>query len=433
MRSLGIGYAGLQMFCGIMDLPKCVTKTFYNTIVGYIRRATELVAKESMNRAAMEESLITGAGIDNFNGEIAVSGDGTWQKRGFSSLHGVATLIGMKTGKVIDIIVKSSYCKVCEFLKKNQDENTEDRRKQHEAVCESNHAGSAGKMEIGGIVEMFQRSVQLHQLKYVNYIGDGDCKTYKGIVDSQPYGLDITILKKECIGPIQKRMGNRLRNIKKAKKGFGGRGKLTANLIDKLTTYYGLAIRRNCNSVEDMRNAIWATYQHKCSTDKNPKHNYCPPGSESWCLWQRANAEGNLNTFVHESPLHPDVQAAIKPAYEELATAELLERCLGGFSQNRNESLNSKIWRIAPKTSFCGSEIVNIAAYFAACTFNDGASNILQILKQLNILIGPKTLEWSETSNNIRVTAADRRASLSTKEGRIEIKRKRKATEDLNT
>ncbi|XP_076664576.1 uncharacterized protein LOC143366957 [Andrena cerasifolii] len=269
----------------------------------------------------------------------------------------------------------------------------ENLRKQHESVCESNDAGSAGKMEVDGIVEMIQRSVQLHQLKYVIYIGDGDCKTYKGIVDSQPYGPDITILKKEYIGHIQKRMGNRLRNIKKAKEGLGERGKLTANLIDKLTKHYGLAIRRNYNSVEDTRNAIWATYQHKCSTDKNSQHNYCPPGSESWCLWQRAKAEDNLNTFVHELPLHPDVQAAIKPTHEELATAEHLERCLGGFSQNLNESLNCKIWKIAPKISICGSEIVNIAAYFAACTFNDGASSILQILKKLNILIGPKTLE----------------------------------------
>lgn len=93
--------------------------------------------------------------------------------------------------------------------------------------------------------------------------------------------------------------------------------------------------------------------------------------------------------------------------------------------------INSKIWKIAPKTVFCGSEIINIAAYFAVCTYNDGASNVLEILKQLNIIIDPMSLKWSEMSNDIRVAAADRRNLLSTKESRIETRMNRKAVEDL--
>lgn len=85
----------------------------------------------------------------------------------------------MNTGKVIDVIIKSSYCKVCEFLNKSKDEDIDDRRKQHEAVCQCNHAGSAGKMEVDGIIEMFHRSLLLYQLKYIQYIGDGDSKIYK--------------------------------------------------------------------------------------------------------------------------------------------------------------------------------------------------------------------------------------------------------------
>lgn len=116
MRSIGVGLSGLEAFCGIMDLPKCITRTYYNKILTYIRNATEMVAKASMSRAAMQEALQTPGCMENDDGGISVSGDGTWQKRGFSSLHGVATLIGVRTGKVIDVIVKSSYCKVCEYL-----------------------------------------------------------------------------------------------------------------------------------------------------------------------------------------------------------------------------------------------------------------------------------------------------------------------------
>jgi len=63
-------------------------------------------------------------------------------------------------------------------------------------------------------------------------------------------------------------MGTRLRNLKKNTKGLGGKGKLTGRLIDDLTLYYGLGIRRNTDSVENMRKEIWATLYHKLSTDK---------------------------------------------------------------------------------------------------------------------------------------------------------------------
>lgn len=57
----------------------------------------------------------------------------------------------------------------------------------HEASCTLNHKGSSGKMEVDAVVEMFKRSETLHGVKYVNYIGDGDSKTYTGIVNAAPY------------------------------------------------------------------------------------------------------------------------------------------------------------------------------------------------------------------------------------------------------
>lgn len=53
----------------------------------------------------------------------------------------------------------------------------------------------------------------------------------------------------ECVGHVEKRIGTILRNLRKMKK-LGGRGKLTENLIKKLSTYYGLAIRRNVDRIE---------------------------------------------------------------------------------------------------------------------------------------------------------------------------------------
>ena len=73
----------------------------------------------------------------------------------------------------------------------------------------------------------------------------------------------------ECTGHVQKRMGTRLRKLKKERgkkllkdgKTMGGRGRLTDKKIDMLASYYGNAIRGS-TTVPDMKNAIWAIFYH---------------------------------------------------------------------------------------------------------------------------------------------------------------------------
>jgi len=58
---------------------------------------------------------------------------------------------------------------------------------------------------------------------------------------------------------------------------------LTNGMMVKLSTYYGLAILRNSDSVEEMKKSIWATFYHLISTDENPQHLNC---SILWCKYQ---------------------------------------------------------------------------------------------------------------------------------------------------
>ncbi|KAL7287162.1 hypothetical protein TKK_0018596 [Trichogramma kaykai] len=269
--------------------------------------------------------------------------------------------------------------------------------------CNATHEGAAGNIESGAVLSMFKRSIDLHKVRYAYYIGDGDSKTYSTVVNAKPYEK-FEVHKKECVGHVQKRMVTRLRDwvkntveeqqtkdVKKnnSKKIHGGKGKLTGKLINKLTVYYGLAIRRNYESVENMRNAIWATYEHYSSTDEQPHHEKCPQGSESWCPWQRASAEKSLKKFKHDyKPFPDDVLAAIKPIYKELSSDKLLEHCVGGFTQSNNESYNQLIWKITPKILPAGSKIVEIAAYTAACMFNRGTEALLAIMYSMGIKLG---------------------------------------------
>ena len=43
------------------------------------------------------------------NDKLIVSGDDSWRRRGFSSLQGISSVIGLNTGKVIDVSIKSSF------------------------------------------------------------------------------------------------------------------------------------------------------------------------------------------------------------------------------------------------------------------------------------------------------------------------------------
>lgn len=131
---------------------------------------------------------------------------------------------------------------------------------------------------------------------YIEYLGDGDSKRFASVLESNPYGYEYPVQKLECIGHVQKRMGTRLKNLKlKAGKTnqtegktIGGRNRLTDAAILSIQKYYGLAIRRNTNSLKDMQRAVWAEYYHLLSSNDNPQHGICPKGSTIWCMYQKA-------------------------------------------------------------------------------------------------------------------------------------------------
>lgn len=298
---------------------------------------------------------------------------------------------------------------MCEFWKsKKSTVEFEEWEKSHEKECCANHTGSSGKMEMDAILEMFQASQQKYGVKYTNYIGDGDSKTYSNIINANPYG-DTPVHKKKCIGHVQKRMGSRLRQVKTKTKGLGGKDKLTGKMIDKLTVYYGLAIRRHCDSVENMRTAIWSTYNHYSSTEQKPNHGQCPNGEDSWCSHQRAKASNQLVTYKQDyQPLPSDVLTAIKQIYEALSEEDLLERCVGGFNQNSNESLNQLIWKISPKNLNTSSTTGQLAAYIAASIFNEGIKALLKILNELGVNSGSNMHRFAEKKDKQRISISQK-------------------------
>ncbi|KAE8741785.1 hypothetical protein FOCC_FOCC012693 [Frankliniella occidentalis] len=434
-RLLGIAHSGIAFFCGLMDLPPPVDKNWYLTVSRSLLSVIQNVAERCMMKAAEEEKSETVWKKVFQNPQyVSISNDGSWMKRGFTSLFGIVAVIGQLSGKVIDIIIKSAYCKVCEAMEKKEGTaEYEEYVNEHWFECAANHEGSSGKMEVTGTVQMFERSVETRGVYYKNFIGDGDSKTHKAVVEANPYGDDCPVVKKECVGRVHKRMGTRLRNCVKNTKGLNGAGKLTGKEIDKLSDYYGRAIRNDPDDPQKMHDAIWATFYHRFSTDRKPMHHLCPPGEDSWCGYQKAIAKNE--TFKHTPKFRPPdaakkIEQAIKPIYTDLTKRELLERCTGAHTQNNNESFNSLVWNIAPKTKFSGNVHVETAAYLAVCNFNEGCNTILAVLKEAGITVGQRCADECGKRDEKRIASATRKTAAATKEARIALRQARIDAQD---
>ena len=171
----------------------------------------------AMNDAAIE---VRGENPDLLT-LCGVSCDGTWQRRGYSSLHGCVTTLSIDTGKCLDVEVLTKVCHGCQRIAREKDASKKaDMVEKHS--CKMNYKGSTPAMETEGIKRIFARSETTRQLQYTEYFGDGDSKAYSEI---EHVYHNVQVEKKECVGHAQKRVGTALRKLKKENKGIGGKGK----------------------------------------------------------------------------------------------------------------------------------------------------------------------------------------------------------------
>ncbi|GFU98693.1 uncharacterized protein TNCV_4680301 [Trichonephila clavipes] len=97
---------------------------------------------------------------------------------------------------------------------------------------------------------------------------------------------------------------------------------LRRKLFVKMKSYYGSAIRRNHSSVQNMRQAIWAIFLHKLSTDEYPQHGFCPIGEDSWCGFKK-KAEASGKSYKHKNSLPVAVVEAMRPIFRDLSHPDL--------------------------------------------------------------------------------------------------------------
>ncbi|KAJ8969611.1 hypothetical protein NQ317_001975 [Molorchus minor] len=210
--STGSTYTHSAEFFSILDIPTISANMFYQ-----VQRELSEVWKDSLwysmkeageeeKRAALERGDIDVAGVPC----ITVYLDGGWSKRSYGHTYnaasGVAVIIGKHSGRLLFLGVRNKYCSICA-----RSENVGQDSPQH--VCFKNWAGSSAAMEQDIIVEGFNNSLTMHEVKYSKFIADGDSSVYAKIKEKVTYGSEV--VKVECMNHVLKNYSKSLYKIKK--------------------------------------------------------------------------------------------------------------------------------------------------------------------------------------------------------------------------
>ena len=381
--------------------------------------------------------------------DVAVSCDGTWQKRGYASLNGVVTLISVDTGKVLDHSMLTKKCSQCTAWESRKGtEAYEEFMSTHNDDCDINHVGSAGAMESAGIVECFGLSMEKYKLRYTEYLGDGDTKSYHDVVKSDPYnGREVKKL--ECIGHIQKRVGARLLKMRKngdfkdlydgddeiengkSKKRKRKALRLTDKDINKLQNYYGIAMRSSTGeTIWQLKKAIAAAFYHCCDASSlEDRHQFCPKSELSWCKYQSDIVNGTT-IYKNKPGVHVKLRKLLKPVFMNLSSDELLAKCLHGKTQNNNESLNGIIWKRCPKDVYVGRTTLGMGIYSAIIDFNVGAKGLLKVMDEYGLVEGDFCAIFVASRDMNRIKEMNRKSSDCAKHSRKKHRAIRKGFND---
>ncbi|KAK3920751.1 AP-1 complex subunit beta-1 [Frankliniella fusca] len=434
---IGAGHTAMTRFCSAMTINCLESSAFYkhmhqlaeeskqmrNQILEKARQVVRTTYEELDSSVKNQEVL-----------EITVSIDGSWHRRGHTSLYGFVAAIDVLTGLVIDYEILSKFCLMCSLAIQQHGEDTDEFRewkRQHieRQECSINFTEASGNMESAGALLMFQRSLTVAKMKYVKFLSDGDAKTLSVLNKAKPYGPDFVIEKEECVNHVSKRMGTALRSLvqenKKGGNALGGKGlgTLTDATIKKLQGFYHRALVGNIPDVKKMKRAILATIYHCASTDQKHNHSYCPAGKESWCFFNKRKAQRSKDKGTHDLmpvKLNEKVFNALLPVYKRLSSDELLNRCTKGQTQNANESLHSVIWKKCPKHIFISKTRMEIGITQGIGEFNMGCA-ALSLLKSdiQGHEISKVSMELDSRRDQKRLSQAAHQEATTTKRQRL--------------
>ena len=270
--STGGGHSNLEGNMSVLGIPVMAKKNFIQT-ERCIGEWWKQQLQESMKEAGREEKALAEENGEFHQGvpAITVIVDGGWSKRShrhsYNAKSGVAIIIGKRTRKLLYIGVRNKFCSSCS-KGISEDKHT----------CFKNWDESSSQMEADIILEGFKQAEEVHGLRYIRFIGDGDSSVHSTLVVGVPvWGKDIQ--KMECANHCCKCYRSSLEKLVQSHSEYRGKGGLTQKMRKRLTCAARCAIRMRSKEsdkskairllAEDLKNGPFHCFgQHdKCSID----------------------------------------------------------------------------------------------------------------------------------------------------------------------
>jgi hypothetical protein len=132
----------------------------------------------------------------------------------------------------------------------------------------------------------------------------------------------------------------------------------------------------------------------------------------------RASKQMRQAEFPHQkmigTPISREVAKLIFPVYQRLTSPFLLEKCLGGYTQNANESLHSVLWSKVPKQRFFNYARFRYSTGQAVGEFNEGVAHLRRQIDSMGWSVGDYTLRIQKKKDILRLRYSSIKNSIKT-------------------
>lgn len=212
---IGNGYSSLNEFNASFNMSSMSIKTYYlylNQTLDKMNAFKQEILSKSRQIVRSVYAELYGA-QENPVIDLFTSFDGSWHKKGFTSLYAIGCVVEVYTGLVVDYEILSKYCHMCTYTSNELGSDSPEFHiwyEGHKGECNKNFDGTSGAMEVQIADILWKRSVKESACRYTTILSDGDAKVFKHLTDEKIY--DTPIEKEDCINHVKKRMGTALRN-----------------------------------------------------------------------------------------------------------------------------------------------------------------------------------------------------------------------------
>ena len=219
-REFGKGNEAVRTFTTMMDMPLPLFHQSCNDLNSSLNNIYEKAAKESMWLAVNDLKETGNVSIDEkLDTDTAI--DGSWQKRGNSSLNEIVTGVAREKKKIIGYKVCSKFCKI--FALWESKKGTEEFiawKENCRTDCEISCFQFSGTMKSFDAQSFSQSSVEVdkYNKRYAHDTGNGDTESFEKVTETKPDWDDLIPCKLDCVGHFQERLGTRLQKLLKVLK-----------------------------------------------------------------------------------------------------------------------------------------------------------------------------------------------------------------------